>query len=191
MSDVYVHDLSTLGAEARAALLRRSEADLSGFLDKVKPIIEAVRTEGDSALVRFARDLDKADLSPGSIKASEAEFDAAFDTARPEGASLPVTEAYGTVVDANGDAAPLGTPVEAYVGETLCGMSSIRRYGDEDGFLIIISGTALIPWCTEGAELTFRIGERTANETIVHNLNASGGEEYDAVRLTVDGTFAP
>jgi histidinol dehydrogenase len=84
MSDVRVHDLSTLGAEARAALLRRSEADLSGFLDKVKPIIEAVRTEGDAALVRFARDLDKANLDPGSIRATEAEFDAAFDAVDAE-----------------------------------------------------------------------------------------------------------
>jgi histidinol dehydrogenase len=78
MSDVSVHDLSTLGEEARAALFRRSEADLTAFVETVRPIIEAVRTEGDAALVRFARDLDKADLKPGAIRATEAEFDAAF-----------------------------------------------------------------------------------------------------------------
>ena len=52
------------------ALLRRSETDLSGFIEKVEPIIEAVRTEGDKALVRFAREFDKADLEPARISRS-------------------------------------------------------------------------------------------------------------------------
>ncbi|MDX3927136.1 MAG: histidinol dehydrogenase [Shinella sp.] len=84
MSDVSFYELDKLDAEGRAALLRRSEADLSGFMEKVKPIIEAVRTEGDAALVRFARELDKADLDAGRLKASEAEFDAAFDKVEKE-----------------------------------------------------------------------------------------------------------
>ncbi|KQY15110.1 histidinol dehydrogenase [Rhizobium sp. Root73] len=79
MSDVSFHDLSALDAPSRAALLRRSETDLSGFMETVKPIIEAVRVEGDAALVRYARDLDKADLDESQLKATEAEFDAAFD----------------------------------------------------------------------------------------------------------------
>ena len=78
MSDVSFHDLSRLDEAARAALMKRSETDLSGFIEKVQPIIEAVRTEGDAALLRFARDLDKADVKPGGLKVSEAEFDAAF-----------------------------------------------------------------------------------------------------------------
>lgn len=79
MSDVSFHDLSALDAPSRAGLLRRSEADLSGFMETVKPIIEAVRVEGDAALVRYARDLDKAELDESRLKATEAEFDAAFD----------------------------------------------------------------------------------------------------------------
>jgi histidinol dehydrogenase len=79
MSDVSFHDLSSLDAPSRAALLRRSETDLSGFMDTVKPIIEAVRVEGDAALVRYARELDKADLDESRLRATEAEFDAAFD----------------------------------------------------------------------------------------------------------------
>ena len=46
-----------------AALLRRSETDISSFIEKVAPIIEAVRAEGDKALARFGRDFDKADVS--------------------------------------------------------------------------------------------------------------------------------
>lgn len=79
MSEVSFHEIAKLDEKARAELLRRSETDLSGFMDKVAPIIDAVRTEGDAALVRFARDLDRADLKDGSLRATEAEFDAAFD----------------------------------------------------------------------------------------------------------------
>ncbi len=81
---VQFHELFLLSAEQRAALLRRSESDLSGFIDKVRPILEAVRTEGDAALLRFARELDGADVKPGALKVSEAEFDAAFGLVEPE-----------------------------------------------------------------------------------------------------------
>ncbi|TIV69245.1 MAG: histidinol dehydrogenase, partial [Mesorhizobium sp.] len=78
MSEISFHDLSSASAEQRASLLKRAEADLSVFVEKVRPILEAVRTEGDAALLRFVRDLDKADVAAGSLKVSEAEFDAAF-----------------------------------------------------------------------------------------------------------------
>ncbi|RWL22581.1 MAG: histidinol dehydrogenase [Mesorhizobium sp.] len=79
MPNVSFHDLSQIDAAGRSALMRRSETDLSGFMEKAAPIIEAVRTEGDAALVRFARDFDKADLDAARLKVSPAEFDAAFD----------------------------------------------------------------------------------------------------------------
>ncbi|MGX9115534.1 histidinol dehydrogenase [Mesorhizobium sp. BHbsci] len=79
MPNVSFHDLSQIDAAGRSALMRRSETDLSGFMEKAAPIIEAVRTEGDTALVRFARDFDKADLDAARLKVSPAEFDAAFD----------------------------------------------------------------------------------------------------------------
>ena len=78
------HDLALLSPEARAGLLKRSEADLSGFIDKVRPILEAVRQEGDEALARYGRDLDGADVSAGSLKVTEAEVDAAFRSVDPE-----------------------------------------------------------------------------------------------------------
>ena len=78
------HDLATLDSEARNALLKRSETDLAGFTERVRPILDAVRTEGDAALIRFARDLDKADVKPGGLKVTEAEFDAAFEAVDQE-----------------------------------------------------------------------------------------------------------
>lgn len=80
MSDVSFYDYAKLSAEQRAALLKRSEADLSGVIEKVKPIIEAVRTEGDAALARFARDFDKAEnVTEATLQVTSAEFDAAFE----------------------------------------------------------------------------------------------------------------
>lgn len=84
MTKVSFHDYAALDAQGRTALLKRSETDLSSFIERVQPIIEAVRNEGDAALVRFARDLDKAALEPGRLKASEEEFDRAFDQVEPE-----------------------------------------------------------------------------------------------------------
>ena len=77
MANCSFHDLSKLDAKGRAELMKRSETDLSGFVERVKPIIEAVRTEGDAALLRFSRDFDKSEVKPGEIKVSEAEFEAA------------------------------------------------------------------------------------------------------------------
>lgn len=124
-------------------------------------------------------------------ESARAQFDVGFASVQPEGASLPVTEAYATVADAEGNEPPVGTTVGAYIGDALCGTSSIRRYGDEDGFVIIVSGAVLIPACTEGATVAFRIGGVVANETIVHNLNADKDNAYYRLELTVDATFTP
>ncbi len=78
MTEVTFHEYSKLGADEKAALLRRSETDISGFVEKVAPILEAVRTEGDRAVARFGRELDKADITEATIKVTDAEFDAAF-----------------------------------------------------------------------------------------------------------------
>ena len=78
------HDLSALGDEARSALMRRSETDLDAFMEKARPIVEAVRTEGDAALVRLARELDGAAVTAGTLKATEREFDEAFGKVAPE-----------------------------------------------------------------------------------------------------------
>src|SRR5262249_48482370 len=77
-----LHDLSA-SREIPPALLARTETDLSAFIDKVAPILEAVRREGDVALLRFARQLDRVEVPPMSLRASEAEFDEAFDRIEP------------------------------------------------------------------------------------------------------------
>jgi histidinol dehydrogenase len=81
---VSLHRLAGLDAAARAALLRRSESDMAPFLNKVRPIIEAVRAEGDAALVRFAREFDRSEVDPAAIAETPADFDEAFASLEPE-----------------------------------------------------------------------------------------------------------
>jgi len=81
---VSLHDLSKLSPAERAQLLVRSEADLGPIIEKVKPIIAAVKAEGDAALARFAQQFDKAPVMADRIAATPAEFTAAFDAVESE-----------------------------------------------------------------------------------------------------------
>jgi histidinol dehydrogenase len=67
--------LASMAPEARARLLLRAEADLGGYLDKVRTIIEAVRERGDEALSQFAREFDGAPVPADGIKVSEEEIE--------------------------------------------------------------------------------------------------------------------
>jgi histidinol dehydrogenase len=81
---VNLHILSRLSPKQRKALLTRTETDLSTFIEKVKPIIAAVKTEGDAALARFAQQFDKAPVAAGAIAATDADFARAEKTLAPK-----------------------------------------------------------------------------------------------------------
>jgi histidinol dehydrogenase len=72
------YDLATLSEAQRRALLQRSETDLASYLERARPIIEAVKQEGDRALVRFGQELDKAHITADTLEVREEEFDTAF-----------------------------------------------------------------------------------------------------------------
>lgn len=84
MNQISVHTLADLSPAERAGLLARAEADLGPFLEKVRPIIDAVAAEGDEALARFGREFDRAAVTADAIAATPADFDAAFDAVEPE-----------------------------------------------------------------------------------------------------------
>ena len=64
--------------------MTRTEGNLAEFLDKVGPIIEAVRQEGDAALARFAREFDKAPVQADQLAATPADFERAFAELSPD-----------------------------------------------------------------------------------------------------------
>jgi len=70
-------ELEQLSAAERAALLARTEADLSAFTAPVARIVERVRDGGDRAIVELAAEIDKVGLDPAKLAATEEEFRAA------------------------------------------------------------------------------------------------------------------
>ncbi len=52
--------------------------------DKVRKILDGVRTDGDEALIRYTRLFDRVKLTPKQLKVTEAETTAAFQNIRPE-----------------------------------------------------------------------------------------------------------
>ena len=80
---VAMYELAKLDNLKRASLLRRTEADLSDYLKAVEPIIAAVQQEGDTALVKFADEFDKAVIDPKRIKATPEDFERAMAELEP------------------------------------------------------------------------------------------------------------
>ena len=99
-----------------------------------------------------------------------ATFDASFATATPDGAAGPRTEFAGEIFDREGRRLPDGTRVDAYVGDTLCGVASVRTYDDFTGFSLTVVGPTAIAGCTQGATLHFRVGGQRALNTAVNDF---------------------
>jgi hypothetical protein len=110
---------------------------------------------------------------PGS--GETATFDASFSTDSPEGASQPVTELKGHLFDRDGSSLPGGTVVEAYAGDVLCGITSLR-HGDvtEGYYTLIVAGPQSHTGCGEGATLTFRLDGQAAAQTATNDLGRGG-----------------
>ena len=81
---INLHELANLSSAQRAKLQQRTETDLAAFVEKARPIMEAVRLEGDEALARFARDFEKARVTASGIAATEQDFDEAEKTLDPK-----------------------------------------------------------------------------------------------------------
>jgi histidinol dehydrogenase len=73
LSKISLHDLSQSGVTP-PALFERTRVDVGAFFERVRPIIEAVRTGGDTALLRFGATFDGVTAAGWSLRASDAEF---------------------------------------------------------------------------------------------------------------------
>jgi hypothetical protein len=101
-------------------------------------------------------------------------FDASFSSARPAGAVPPRAQFSGQVFRTDGRQLRGGTRVEAYVGATRCGVTSVRRVGSFSGFSLDVVGPDSVPGCTRGATLTLRVNGRPALDTAVNDPQRSG-----------------
>jgi len=74
MQNINLWQLDELDSAKRQSLLMRTEADLSLYIDQVRPIIERVKKEGDLALIEYTKKFDGASLSLETIQVTEQEF---------------------------------------------------------------------------------------------------------------------
>jgi histidinol dehydrogenase len=74
---INLFELEKLTLAEREALLERTEADLSAFMEPVARIVEQVRDGGDRAVVALAKDIDKITLDAARLAATPEEFEMA------------------------------------------------------------------------------------------------------------------
>jgi hypothetical protein len=108
---------------------------------------------------------------PGNGKTTR--FDATFSAATPNGAVPELTIFSGEVYDRDGGELPGGTRIEAYVGDTRCGVGSVRRTGEFTGYVLAVVGPDSVPECALGATIEFLIDGRPAIATAIN------GEQVD------------
>ncbi len=65
-------------------LVQRGFTRRARIEERVRRIVEAVRAEGDAALIRYTRRFDHVKLTPRQLKVTEAETSGAFQNIRPE-----------------------------------------------------------------------------------------------------------
>jgi hypothetical protein len=101
-------------------------------------------------------------------------FNASFSTATPDGSAHPRSTAafVGEAYDRRGRHMPPGTRVEAYVGDTRCGVASVRRTGSFSGYTLTVVGPDSVAGCEPGATLTFHLDGRPAANTAVNARDA-------------------
>jgi len=81
---INLFELEKLSKTQRAALLERTEADLSTFLEPVARIVSQVREGGNQAIVEIAAEIDKVRLDPNGLEATEEEFATAEKALAPD-----------------------------------------------------------------------------------------------------------
>jgi len=137
------------------------------------------QTDAEVYLWTFTRDqyFYTSQPLPWSGNGVDARFDADFSTADPEGAVPEVTQFFGEAFEEDGTRLPAGSRVEAYIGEALCGVASLRGSGSFGGYVISVAGPDEVPGCDLGATITFNVDGRTARQT---RVNGPNGEDRRA-----------
>jgi hypothetical protein len=112
---------------------------------------------------------------PGNGKRATANF--TFNSNTPDGAQPPVTQFSGNVHNATGDTLSGGTKVEAYVGDTLCGVASTRYTGAFDGYILSVVGPSSVAACTKGASLRLLVDGKPVRQSATNDLETH--ESFD------------
>jgi pimeloyl-ACP methyl ester carboxylesterase len=119
------------------------------------------------------------------VDGRELKFDATFSGGDPDGVGRAATFFNGSVLDSFGESLRAGTIIEAYIGETLCGITSlppvVMPSGDPETYVMTIAGPESVPGCDAGARISFRVDGQPAEENGTNDL----AEDQHLVDLTL------
>lgn len=69
--------LSSMSAEERALVMRRSEQDIADLLPLAQQVVAAIRERGDDAVVEYARKFDAPEFTAANLRVTAEQFKAA------------------------------------------------------------------------------------------------------------------
>ncbi len=75
---LHFYELATLDAATRQRLLRRAEIEIDELIERVRPLVAAVRERGDEALLEFTAKFDRVQLAPAQLRVSREEIEEAY-----------------------------------------------------------------------------------------------------------------
>lgn len=74
---IHFYELSAMDTAQHARLMRRAEIQIDELVERVRPIVEAVRDRGDDALIDFTGRFDRVQLGIDQLRVSRAEIEQA------------------------------------------------------------------------------------------------------------------
>jgi hypothetical protein len=107
------------------------------------------------------------------------KFDATFSAAKPMGATPDVAQFQGGAFAADGSAMRVGTVVEAFIGDTRCGVASVRSSANFRGYIISVVGPDSVDGCTRDVPIEFRLDGEPATPTDVMNTPPGQDDTLD------------
>ena len=101
-------------------------------------------------------------------------FNATFSSADPMGVGHPSTTFVGEALHGSGEHLEPGAVIEAFIGDTRCGVSSLPHLftttTDSSRYDLAVVSPELIPACQTGETITFRIDGEPVAATATHDL---------------------
>ncbi len=80
---IHFYELATLDAAQRLRLLRRAEIEIDNLIEYIRPILQAVRTRGDDAVLEFTARFDHVQLTADQLRVRREEIEHAHQVLDP------------------------------------------------------------------------------------------------------------
>jgi histidinol dehydrogenase len=77
---IHFYELASMYPSQRARLLRRAEIQIDELIERVRPIVQAVRERGDEALLEFTARFDRVQMTADRLRVSREEIERAYQS---------------------------------------------------------------------------------------------------------------